>query len=92
MKADVSLKCGKKGHAWHKCWTTSLVTAKVTATSRGSKRKRSSDDGEASIDAIPESKKGTVATVAGPVVPKSEGSRSSSSLFEINKDSDPEVY
>jgi hypothetical protein len=68
------------------------VTAKVAATSRGSKRKRSSDEGEASTDAKPESKKGKVATVAGPVIPKSEGSRSSGSLFEIDEDSDPEVY
>jgi hypothetical protein len=70
------------------------VTAKVAATSWGSKRKRSSDEGEASTDAKPESKKGKVAKVAGPVVPKSEGSRprSSRSLFEIDEDSDPEVY
>jgi hypothetical protein len=46
----------------------------------------------ASTDAKSESKKGKVATVAGPVVSKSEVSRSSGSLFEIDKDSDPEVY
>jgi hypothetical protein len=68
------------------------MTAKAAATSRSSKQKRSSDEGEASTDAKPESKKRNVATVAGPVVPKSEGSRSSGSLFQIDEDSDPEVY
>jgi hypothetical protein len=68
------------------------VTAKVAATRMSSKRKRSSDEGEASTDAKPECKKEKEATVAGPVVSKSEGSRSSGSLFEIDEDSDPEVY
>jgi hypothetical protein len=66
------------------------VTAKVAATTRGSKRKRSKE-AEPSTDTAPESKKGKVATVAGPVVPKLE-SRITSSLFEIDEDSGPEIY
>jgi hypothetical protein len=68
------------------------VTAKVATTRRGSNQKRSSDEGEASTDVKPESNQGKVATLAGPLVPKSDGSRSSTTLFEIHEDSDPDFY
>jgi hypothetical protein len=78
------LKCGKKGHAWHKCWTKDPVLAKVAAVrNRGKKRAAEEDPSSATPS---ESKKGK-ATVAGLVVPKTEGS-----VFAVVDDSDPEVY
>jgi hypothetical protein len=82
------LKCGKKGHAWHKCWTKDPVVVKVAAVSR--KRKKSSAP-EADNAPVPESKKvktGGVAAVSAPVAPKKEPVNS---LFVV-EDSDPEIY
>ena len=82
------MKCGKKGHAWHKCWTKDPVVVKVAAVSR--KRKKSSAP-EANSALVQESKKvktGGVATVSAPVAPKKEPVHS----FFVVEDSDPEIY
>ena len=86
QKVEVCLKCGKKGHAWHKCWTKDPVVARVAATR---KRKRVAE-AEAPTSSQPESKKGKVATVAGHV-PKVEELRSSGSMFVVEED-DPDIY
>lgn len=85
-KADVCLKCGKKGHSWGKCWTQDPVVARVAAT----RKRKKADEPEAS--ALPESKKAKAAAVAAvhsPVPLKAEPERS---LFVVDEDSDPEIY
>jgi len=84
------LKCGKKGHAWHKCWTKDPVIAKVAAV-RNRGRKRAAEE-EPTANSPSETKKGKVATVAGHVVPKVEEYSAHGYVFAVVDDSDPEVY